>query len=641
MIGSRKKKNLKTLGKKRSKNYDFSNNDSNEDIHNTSDEEYSTTNSKSLNFNNKNKIKDEKNTKKSNKSFNDDDSSYKDPLKIEIESNSYELGSDDDNKIIKNNKSNKITDSQIILNSNSKITKKDLSSFKLKKREKIINKIEDLDTDMEIQIKTDKITKNDVLKRFEGLVSESKNNKNNSEIINIEDLDRIDITNINNNVYLRDEEKNEIKNFLNEKKSRIIYISGQPGTGKTSLILNLIKDKLSINLNCSCGEKLLIDKNVELMNIIKEDKTLESAVNFDFVININCLSIENIYDVYKRIFQELEMSLKQIKLYLNQFSKDLEVYNSLKDMLNRFKSDSKGINTEIYKKYFMEFLTIANKKMLPIIVLDEVDGIYSENKINKNEIRNQLYFKEFIKLPYVADCELKIIMICNNSEFDKKLIDCIFSEMKAIKTIIFKPYTHFEMKEILQKLLESAGMKNLIDDQALGYIAMKSSNLSGDIRKGIGHLKNIFLNYFNKNIINKESLDNKKINLHFVINYFKPKDTLFEEVLKKMTTDQKIAVLAIYKVLEKNPDSKDITEHEVLKQYKLIKQIKFHTFDTYIGDFQETIKLIQDFGILEYKRSGKNVLSYKLKKTKEEFETIFKDDFIFKMMNEDDSENFL
>lgn len=456
----------------------------------------------------------------------------------------------------------------------------------------------------------------------------------------------IDILNKNNEIYLREDKKKIINEFLLDRTKKIIYVSGQPGTGKTSLITNILNERSSIDCN-----KINIDnqltqlnennENNELNESTKSSKISNNNINNsddkiqDFIVTINCLSITSIYEVYHRIFLEIDHSKSTIIKLLenkNEMKSSIRI-RKFDKLISDFKNELKHLNCENYKKYFIDLLNILKNRILLIILLDEVDGIYNEP--SQSTTKNQLNFREFVKLPYLSDTLVKMIMICNNTEFDKKITDCILStELKSITKVIFEPYNCNEVYEILVNILKKTNYYENIEDTALKFLAKKSISGSGDIRKGLNNIQSIFLKFFENNE-NK----NKKINIPFILSYFKIKESMFFELMQNLTVEQKIVILALYLALKENKDKKEVFEIEVLNQYKYIKKVKFLSSEICIDDYFETIKSLVEFGLMDIKKTSKNKVNYKVKKTIEELEVIYSEDFIFNLMSQENKEN--
>ena len=148
-------------------------------------------------------------------------------------------------------------------------------------------------------------------------------NKKIEEIIDIKDItEKLG----NSKIFCRDEEKKEIIDFikLKEKNSKTLFVSGQPGTGKTSLIVEILNNDLSNNK--------------------------EYFLKF----SINCLSINSTEDFYDAVFK-----------YLN----DAPIYNYFNEILKEENAKKliKLLKEKPNQNSFQKILTILGKT--PFIIL--------------------------------------------------------------------------------------------------------------------------------------------------------------------------------------------------------------------------------------------------------------------------------
>ena len=109
---------------------------------------------------------------------------------------------------------------------------------------------------------------------------------------------------LSDKIYCREIEKKSIKNFLSDGDKKGIYISGQPGTGKTSLVLKLVEE-------------------------------LKSSSQKIFDIYINCYCFQSFDEFYNKIFENLEENRKQILKLLKP-----EHYETFNTFLRRKKSSN-------------------------------------------------------------------------------------------------------------------------------------------------------------------------------------------------------------------------------------------------------------------------------------------------------------
>jgi Cdc6-like AAA superfamily ATPase len=86
----------------------------------------------------------------------------------------------------------------------------------------------------------------------------------------------------NSTIYCRDNERKHITDFMSNDKIKTIFISGQPGTGKTSLLLDIFS-------TYTCNPK---PKSKSLKHYIK--------------VTMNCMSMTTTTDFYSNIFISLK-----------------------------------------------------------------------------------------------------------------------------------------------------------------------------------------------------------------------------------------------------------------------------------------------------------------------------------------------
>ena len=154
----------------------------------------------------------------------------------------------------------------------------------------------------------------------------------------------------------------------------MLFLCGQPGTGKILLMNEIFNHEL---------------KNIE----------------FTFNLYLNCMSLNSIKEFYQEVFSFFNKSCNLVKL------QDLHVKN--------YKTITKILKLSPSKENLLSLLQEFNSKSLGIqlkivFLLDEIDNFYQ-----KHEETN---FFEILIIPYTVCCDLKIIMISNNSEFDKYIL---------------------------------------------------------------------------------------------------------------------------------------------------------------------------------------------------------------------------
>ena len=409
-------------------------------------------------------------------------------------------------------------------------------------------------------------------------------NKKIEEIIDIKDItEKLG----NSKIFCRDEEKKEIIDFikLKEKNSKTLFVSGQPGTGKTSLIVEILNNDLSNNK--------------------------EYFLKF----SINCLSINSTEDFYDAVFK-----------YLN----DAPIYNYFNEILKEENAKKliKLLKEKPNQNSFQKILTILGKTPF-IILLDEIDFLYKKKK-------DDYLFFSLLTIPYLTNTGVKMILISNNADFDNEIFPKLQNRHITIKKIIFKPYTHKQLANIMTLKLEAIGLLKYFSNDAIKFLSTKM-NKSGDIRPIISIIKEIILN-------NKSKMQNEydfKINLSDMFEIIKKKNINLNEILSSMTTEQKIVVAAIYYVI-KNSGIK-IEEKIIFEKYKSIKNYT-NTQMLNTEEFRDILRNFVDVGLIESLDNNKKLKKrvgnmYKVKYSDEDLSLIFQDPLIFSLFNSNQEED--
>ena len=409
-------------------------------------------------------------------------------------------------------------------------------------------------------------------------------NKKIEEIIDIKDItEKLG----NSKIFCRDEEKKEIIDFikLKEKNSKTLFVSGQPGTGKTSLIVEILNNDLSNNK--------------------------EYFLKF----SINCLSINSTEDFYDAVFK-----------YLN----DAPIYNYFNEILKEENAKKliKLLKEKPNQNSFQKILTILGKTPF-IILLDEIDFLYKKKK-------DDYLFFSLLTIPYLTNTGVKMIIISNNADFDNEIFPKLKNRNITIKKIIFKPYTHKQLANIMTLKLEAIGLLKYFSNDAIKFLSTKM-NKSGDIRPIISIIKEIILN-------NKSKMQNEydfKINLSDMFEIIKKKNINLNEILSSMTTEQKIVVAAIYYVI-KNSGIK-IEEKIIFEKYKSIKNYT-NTQMLNTEEFRDILRNFVDVGLIESLDNNKKLKKrvgnmYKVKYSDEDLSLIFQDPLIFSLFNSNQEED--
>jgi Cdc6-like AAA superfamily ATPase len=385
----------------------------------------------------------------------------------------------------------------------------------------------------------------------------------------------------NSKIFCREEEKKEILDFIHstDKNKKTLFVSGQPGTGKTSLITEI------------------------LTNDLVDDQ------NYFLKFSINCLSINSTDDFYEALFK-----------YMN----DAIIYNYLKKTLGENKQKEiiqlLGDNHP-NQKIFLEILKILGNTCF-IFLLDEIDFLYKK--------KDDYLFFSLLLIPYFKNNGVKMIIISNNADFDNEIFPKLKNRKIIIQKLIFKPYTHKQLTTIMTLKLESIGLLKYFSNDAIKFLSAKM-NKSGDIRPVISIIKEIILNNKSKIQSNTEF----KITLNDMFDIIKKKNINLNEILSSMTTEQKIVVAALYEVC-KSMGIK-FEEKIVFEKYKKIKNY-MNAPELNNEEFREIMKTFVDVGLIEsMSNSGKGrkkmTIMYKAKYSDDDLSLIFQDPMIYPLFN--------
>lgn len=327
--------------------------------------------------------------------------------------------------------------------------------------------------------------------------------------------EKVDITEklTNSYIYCREKEREIILNFIKNKDSKNLFLCGQPGTGKTSLVLEIFN------------------------NCLQE-------IEFCFKIHINCMSIFSVKDFYDEVFKFFNKTKNLMTLKTFFSSNNNKKYEELTNILKLPSSKNNNLTK------FLKFLNEGNlgKKLTPIILLDEVDQLFQKS--------NDIIFYDILNVPFISDCNMKIIMISNNSDFDKYIIPKIENRKIKIEKHVFQPYSHIEINKIISQKLQEINYLTNFEENAIRYISSKLANKSGDIRPALEIIKKLILN-------NKEQFqEGKRIDLKEAMTILSQQYSYFTDIIKDLTFEQKLVVVSIY-FLCVNSETNMVAEAEV------------------------------------------------------------------------------
>lgn len=242
------------------------------------------------------------------------------------------------------------------------------------------------------------------------------------------------------NVPCREEQEREIRARvllrLRSRASEMIYLSGQPGTGKT----------------------LTVHRVLEKVLKMRDEEKLE---HFDFV-SINALNdLPTPHDLFSRLYASLTQKI-------------LPCVKAAK---------------ELQKRYFSQR---AKKDTFILLVVDELDALLAARKGTSQAKGQQVLHTlcEWVSIP--GSC-LLVIGIANTMDLSERMMQRTQSRF-TLHPIVFSPYREAEVSEILKMRLKLAGASSQQDSEAsvplfasnaIDLCAKKTASVSGDIRRAM------------------------------------------------------------------------------------------------------------------------------------------------------------
>ena len=248
----------------------------------------------------------------------------------------------------------------------------------------------------------------------------------------------------------REKEQTEIYYYIINGLNTIgnynsLYISGMPGTGKTSCVKTVIK---SI-----------------------ENKKINSKFRSLF---INCVSYSNILKIFKEIYNFI--FTKKIKAKTDTYIQLIDNFFYNRDKYNSNTRLNDPSNSHI------------------ILILDEIDFLMDKTQRSLYHIFNWTTYQK---------SKIIIISISNTLNITEYLLPKIKSRFGDNK-LMFKPYN----KEELRKIINYEGINlNLFDEDALKLSCIKVAAINGDLRRVLNILKRAKEICENENINNKKTIN--------------------------------------------------------------------------------------------------------------------------------------
>lgn len=228
----------------------------------------------------------------------------------------------------------------------------------------------------------------------------------------------------------RDKQLAELKSILKEHiesgRSGSLYVSGQPGTGKTACL-----------------------------SLILRDNDLRNRVQSAY---INCTEISSTMAIYKKIYNELNIA--------KYYEKD-----NHHQRLTTYRDYMKALQDYLHSKA----KTRKNKMLL--LVFDEIDHLCSSSQ-------SVLY--SIFEWPSLNGAHLLLIGIANSLDLTERILKRlnVRTDIKPLH-IHFPPYNKQEILDIFWTRLKDANVLDVFNPVTLQLLAAKVSAISGDVRRAL------------------------------------------------------------------------------------------------------------------------------------------------------------
>eukprot|EP00347_Sterkiella_histriomuscorum_P021811 403332685 len=291
-----------------------------------------------------------------------------------------------------------------------------------------------------------------------------------------------------NEIVGRHQEEKEIKDFLTQNSQKdlsgLLYICGHPGTGKTSLVTQILNQEF-------------------------EDSSKYC------LIMVNGNSYPKIENLFSDLRSKMSTCLQQSKYY----NKKSMSYINLKT--------PKNLDTEDQYKELVDFINVCYKlcrlKHI-ILMIDEIDAFSFHSQASS-------YFNIFLKILLKFNTlSVSVIGIANSVELFKGELTSSNNKLNSAflcqneMKIIFTPYDKSKVTLILKTLVDrfihknystvksQNSMRNLIDQRSYDMVALKVEKVSGDLRTSFNIMQCAITEKvkFIKSLSDKEAISNPK-----------------------------------------------------------------------------------------------------------------------------------
>lgn len=354
----------------------------------------------------------------------------------------------------------------------------------------------------------------------------SSHQNNNQDIL----LSRLSLSYLPNSLpcrqHLTDQLTFSIRDMLLNQTSGTSYLSGMPGTGK-SVVLRWVlgylhsltnnstdfynEDESGEDENESSEEEIDGNEddedNDDSMDTSEDTPPSKNSKNNKLAVSNSRKRKQSTKKIFKsHKGKNTKIDSKKTKINTNnrqaniKFNENSDALPSFETIwINALKLNSPGDAFsriwDIMEKYTerpnkrMESQKLGNifygskivERPYIIIVIDELDYLITKS-------HNVIY--ELFNWPQQPGSRLFVVGIANTIDIRAKLPHKVASRIKETECIVFQPYNHFELEEILTQRLGNL-KDQFFDDDAITYLCHRVASSSGDIRQLFAYTSHI------------------------------------------------------------------------------------------------------------------------------------------------------